>query len=53
MSAETTVGVVDDHEVLRTGLRYVLEPHNMRIVADTGSLDEARELVALTRVPMS
>ena len=35
MSAETTVVVVDDHEVLRTGLKYVLEPHNIRIVGDT------------------
>jgi DNA-binding NarL/FixJ family response regulator len=49
MSAETTVVVVDDHEVLRTGLRYVLEPHNIRIVGDTGSLEEARELVADAR----
>lgn len=45
MSAETTVVVVDDHEVLRTGLRYVLEPHNIRVVGDTGTLDEAKELV--------
>ncbi|MFY9264489.1 MAG: response regulator transcription factor [Solirubrobacterales bacterium] len=49
MSAETTIVVVDDHEVLRTGLRYVLEPHNIRIVGDTGELDEAKELVASRR----
>lgn len=49
MSAETTVVVVDDHEVLRTGLRYVLEPHNIRIVGDTGTLDEAKTLVATRR----
>lgn len=49
MSAETTVVIVDDHEVLRTGLRYVLEPHNIRIVGETGSLDEAKSLVATLR----
>ena len=49
MSAETTIVVVDDHEVLRAGLRYVLEPHNIRIVGDTGAQDEARELVATER----
>lgn len=46
MSAETTVVVVDDHAVLRTGLRYVLEPHNIRIVGDTGTFEEAKALVA-------
>lgn len=46
MSAETTVVVVDDHAVMRAGLRYVLEPHNIRIVGDTGALEEAKELVA-------
>lgn len=49
MSAETTVVVVDDHEVLRTGLRYVLEPHNIRIVGDTDTLEEAKSLVATRR----
>ncbi|HEV7917945.1 MAG TPA: response regulator transcription factor [Solirubrobacterales bacterium] len=49
MSAETTVVVVDDHEVLRTGLRYVLEPHNIRIVGDTGEFDEAKQMVAAER----
>lgn len=49
MSAETTVVVVDDHEVLRTGLRYVLEPHNIRIVGDTDTLEEAKSLVAMRR----
>jgi RNA polymerase sigma factor (sigma-70 family) len=49
MSAETTVVVVDDHEALRTGLRYVLEPHNIRIVGSTGSLEEAKVLVASHR----
>jgi DNA-binding NarL/FixJ family response regulator len=46
MSAETTVVVVDDHEVLRAGLRYVLEPHNIRIVGDTDQFDEAKEMIA-------
>lgn len=46
MSAETTVVVVDDHTVLRSGLRYVLEPHNIRVVGDTGTLEEAKEMVA-------
>lgn len=49
MNAETTVVVVDDHEVLRTGLRYVLEPHNIRIVGETGSQEEAKSLVASHR----
>ncbi|MFY9488933.1 MAG: response regulator transcription factor [Solirubrobacterales bacterium] len=49
MSAETTVVVVDDHEVLRAGLRYVLEPHNIKVVGDTAELDEAKELVASRR----
>jgi RNA polymerase sigma factor (sigma-70 family) len=49
MSAETTVVVVDDHEVLRAGLHFVLEPHNIRIVGDTDRLDEAKEMVAAMR----
>jgi RNA polymerase sigma factor (sigma-70 family) len=49
MSAETTVVVVDDHEALRTGLRYVLEPHNIHVVGSTGSLEEAKALVASHR----
>ena len=38
MSAETRVVVIDDHAVLRSGLRYVLEPHNIHVVADTGRM---------------
>lgn len=49
MSAETTVVIVDDHAVLRTGVKYVLEPHNIVVVADTRADDTVRELVAEER----
>ncbi len=45
MSAETRVVVIDDHEALRTGLRYVLEPHNIRVVGGTNGAEEAKALV--------
>jgi DNA-binding NarL/FixJ family response regulator len=46
MSAETRVVVIDDHAVLRSGLRYVLEPHNIVIVADKKADETAKELIA-------
>lgn len=49
MSAETRVVVVDDHAALRTGLRHVLEPHNIVIVADTKGEESARDLIAEER----
>jgi DNA-binding NarL/FixJ family response regulator len=49
MSAETRVVVVDDHAVLRSGLRYVLEPHNIQVVADTRANAGVRELIAAER----
>jgi DNA-binding NarL/FixJ family response regulator len=49
MSAETRVVVVDDHAVLRSGLRYVLEPHNIQVVADTKANAGVRELIAAER----
>lgn len=49
MSAETRVVIVDDHAVLRTGVKYVLEPHNIVVVADTRADGTVRELVASER----
>ncbi len=49
MSAETRVVVIDDHAVLRSGLRYVLEPHNIVVVADAKADSNARELIATER----
>lgn len=49
MSAETTVVVVDDHEALRSGLRYVLEPHNIQVVAGTPGSADAKDLVLRER----
>lgn len=49
MSAETTVVVVDDHEALRTGLRFVLEPHNIHVVAGTAGSAAAKDLVLKER----
>lgn len=46
MSAETRVVLIDDHEALRTGLRYVLEPHNIQVVGGTDGAEEAKELVS-------
>ena len=39
------VVIVEDHDVLRAGLRYVLEPHGIRVVGDTGRGLEAQALV--------
>lgn len=49
MSAETRVVVIDDHAVLRSGLRYVLEPHNIHVVADTVANEASRDLIATER----
>jgi DNA-binding NarL/FixJ family response regulator len=49
MSAETRVVVIDDHAILRSGLRYVLEPHNIVVVADNKADESTRELIAAER----
>lgn len=49
MSAETRVVVIDDHAVLRSGLRYVLEPHNIVVVASAKADGAVRELIASER----
>jgi DNA-binding NarL/FixJ family response regulator len=49
MSAETRVVVIDDHEVLRSGLRFVLEPHNIQVVGTSTADGEVKELVASAR----
>lgn len=45
MSAETRVVVIDDHAVLRSGLRYVLAPHNITVVADGKADAQTKDLV--------
>lgn len=49
MSAETRVVVIDDHEVLRSGLRFVLEPHNIQVVGGTTGSEEAKLLISEER----
>lgn len=49
MSAETRVVVIDDHAVLRSGLRFVLEPHNIVVVADNKADESAKELILSER----
>lgn len=49
MSAETRVVVIDDHAVLRSGLRFVLEPHNIVVVADKKADETTKELIATER----
>ena len=40
-----SVVVVDDHAVVRAGLRLVLQGDGVRVLGDAGGLEEARELV--------
>ncbi len=49
MSAETRVVVIDDHEALRTGLRFVLEPHNIQVVGAVKAGDDVKDLIADAR----
>lgn len=46
MSVQTRVVVIDDHAVLRSGLPYVLEPHNIDVVADRRADSGVCELIA-------
>lgn len=48
MSSQTTVLVVDDHKVLRTGMRHVLESHALTVVGEAANGDDARRLVSET-----
>lgn len=49
MSAETRVVVIDDHAVLRSGLHYVLEPHNITVVADGKADASTKDLILAER----
>lgn len=49
MSAETRVVVIDDHEALRSGLRFVLEPHNIQVVGAVKAGEDVKELIADAR----
>ncbi len=46
MNSLTTVVVVDDHKVLRTGMRHVLESHALNVVGEAGDAEEARRVIA-------
>jgi DNA-binding NarL/FixJ family response regulator len=48
MNPQTTVVVVDDHTVLRTGMRHVLESNELDVVGEAGNLDDARRVIAET-----
>ncbi len=48
MNPQTTVVVVDDHKVLRTGMRQVLESHDLNVVGEAASADDARKVIAET-----
>lgn len=45
----TTVLLVDDHELIRQGLRRALERNGFRVVAEAGTVADARRQVGLTR----
>lgn len=49
MSAETRVVVIDDHAVLRSGLQFVLEPHNIQVVGESRGDEGAKDLIAAAR----
>ena len=49
MSAETRVVVIDDHAVLRSGLQFVLEPHNIHVVGESRGDEGAKDLIAAAR----
>ena len=47
MSEPITILIVDDHEVVRKGVRSYLETlHDFRVVGETGSGEEGIELVS-------
>src|ERR687898_676718 len=46
--AGPSVVIVDDHAVVRAGLRLVLEGDGVQVLGDAGDLEQARELVART-----
>lgn len=48
MNSQTTVVVVDDHKVLRTGMRQVLESHDLEVVGEAASAEDARKVIADT-----
>lgn len=48
MNPQTTVVVIDDHKVLRTGMRHVLESRALEVVGEASSADEARRVIAET-----
>src|SRR5215210_6571303 len=43
------VVVVDDHAVVRAGLRLVLEGEGVQVLGEAGCLEDARELVGRTQ----
>lgn len=43
------VVLVDDHEVVRAGLREVVERHRMEVVGEAGEVDEAVRVISETR----
>lgn len=45
----TTILIVDDHAVVREGLRRLLTAHDMRVVGEAGSLATAQALAARER----
>lgn len=49
MSVQTRVVVIDDHAVLRSGLPYVLEPHNIAVVADHRAGEDVYDVIAAER----
>jgi DNA-binding NarL/FixJ family response regulator len=42
----TTIMLIDDHAVLRSGLRRILEEHHYRVVAEAGNATDAMRLLA-------
>lgn len=49
MSAEPTVVLVDDHPVIRLGVRRILTRNGFQVLAEAGDRDAAMEIVARER----
>ncbi|MBJ7347265.1 MAG: response regulator transcription factor [Thermoleophilaceae bacterium] len=45
MGSQTTVVVVDDHKVLRTGMRQVLEGHSLQVIGEAGTTAAATQMI--------
>ncbi|MGE5313571.1 MAG: response regulator [Acidobacteriota bacterium] len=40
-----SIVIIDDHAILRSGLRHILEEHSYDVIGEAGSAEEARQLL--------